>query len=218
MLQRLLSILGRLFQRVLVVGGALLLTLAFFLVVPLMQTISKPREKDMLVRDVAVSEPPPPPPEPEEKKPEKKEKKKPELESKQSDPLSLDELEMSLSAGPGGGGLGGSLQVDIAGKTKAGDLDDLFSMAQLDQKPRATYQPSPRVTEEVRENAPGKARIIFIVNKRGRVEEAKIQEATHPALGEAALEAVRKWRFEPGKREGDPVRFRMRVPIRFPEM
>ena len=32
-----------------------------------------------------------------------------------------------------------------------------------------------------------------------------------------ALAAVKKWKFEPGKKGGEPVRFRMRVPITFPK-
>ncbi len=33
----------------------------------------------------------------------------------------------------------------------------------------------------------------------------------------AALTAVKQWKFEPGKRNGKAVRFRMRVPISFPK-
>jgi protein TonB len=31
------------------------------------------------------------------------------------------------------------------------------------------------------------------------------------------MKAVKQWKFEPGKRKGQAVRFRMRVPITFPE-
>jgi protein TonB len=216
--RRLLQILGRVLQRLATAVGAIVLTAIFFLVVPLMQRISEQPQKNMTVRQMAVSEPPPPPPEQEKQEPEKKKQKKPELDSKQSDPLSLSELEMSLNAGMGGGGLAGSLDVNVAEKTQSGNLDQLFSMAQLDQKPRPTYQPSPRITDQVRRHAPGQAKVIFIVNKQGEVEKTKVQEAGHPALAEAARKAVQKWRFEPGKREGDPVRFRMRVPVKFPKM
>jgi protein TonB len=32
-----------------------------------------------------------------------------------------------------------------------------------------------------------------------------------------ALKAVKQWKFEPGKKNGKAVRFRMRVPITFPK-
>jgi len=183
-----------------------------------MQSISKPPQEMMNVRQVAVTEPPPPPPEPEPEKPEPEPENPPELEAPPSEPLSLDQLELSLDPGAGLGGGGGSLQVNIAGATQAGGLDELFSMAELDQKPRPTHQPGPAITDRVRQHSPGQVYIIFIVNEQGRVEQAKTEKASHPVLARAALEAVRQWRFEPGQRKGEAVSFRMRVPVTFPEM
>ena len=42
-----------------------------------------------------------------------------------------------------------------------------------------------------------------------------MQKSSHPAFEQPALQAVRRWRFEPGKRGGKPVSFKMRVPITF---
>jgi protein TonB len=44
-----------------------------------------------------------------------------------------------------------------------------------------------------------------------------VQQSTDPVFERPALAAVKQWRFEPGKRNGKPVRFRMRVPITFPK-
>ena len=59
--------------------------------------------------------------------------------------------------------------------------------------------------------------LIFIVNERGRVERPIVQKSSNPAFERAALDAIKKWRFEPGKRKGEAVSFRMRVPITFPK-
>jgi protein TonB len=59
--------------------------------------------------------------------------------------------------------------------------------------------------------------IVFIVDQRGRVENPMVQSSTDSSFDAPALAAVRQWRFEPGKRNGEPVRFRMRVPITFPK-
>jgi len=32
-----------------------------------------------------------------------------------------------------------------------------------------------------------------------------------------AINCVKSWKFEPGKRNGEPVRFRMMAPITFPK-
>ena len=65
-------------------------------------------------------------------------------------PMSLSDLESALAPGGGGGmfGGGGGFQSGrIGGKGGPGgtgtDMDQAFSMADLDQKPRAVYQPAP---------------------------------------------------------------------------
>jgi protein TonB len=47
------------------------------------------------------------------------------------------------------------------------------------------------------------------------VQRATVQKSSHPAFEAPALTAVGKWRFEPGKRKGESVAFKMRVPITF---
>jgi len=216
---RRISIIKRLGGSTLVVAGAVAMTLVCFLVLPLIQAIGRPPETDSTVRstDQAMIEPPPQPPEPEEEEPEEPEEK-PELEQEDV-PLDLSQIEIALNPGTGGAGaLAGNFNVNISDVVGGDGGDGLFNLSELDQRPRAVYQPSPRITPEVRRHAPGKVSIIFIVNKNGRVEKAKVQGASHPALAEVALEAVRQWKFEPGKRQGQAVRFRMRVPITFPKL
>lgn len=216
---RRISIIKRLGGSTLVVVGAVAMTLVCFLVLPLIQAIGRPPETDSTVRstDQAMIEPPPQPPEPEEEEPEEPEEK-PELEQEDV-PLDLSQIEIALNPGTGGAGaLAGNFNVNISDVVGGDGGDGLFNLSELDQRPRAVYQPSPRITPEVRRHAPGKVSIIFIVNKNGRVEKAKVQGASHPALAEVALEAVRQWKFEPGKRQGQAVRFRMRVPITFPKL
>jgi TonB family protein len=61
----------------------------------------------------------------------------------------------------------------------------------------------------------GRAVILFIVDTTGRVIEARIEEASHPDFGKAAVDAILKWRFEPGLKDGQRVKFKMRIPIPF---
>jgi periplasmic protein TonB len=109
--------------------------------------------------------------------------------------------------------------VKLSGPTSADGAppDALFSLADLDQKPRAVYQPSPVVSAEARKKAPGTVYVLFIVDERGKVESPLIQKSSDPVFDQPALSAVKNWKFEPGKRNGKAVRFRMRVPITFPQ-
>ena len=52
----------------------------------------------------------------------------------------------------------------------------------------------------------GQAEIAYIVNEKGRTEEVQIATATNQEFGEAARDAVARWRFKPGKKDGKPVR------------
>ncbi len=208
-------------HRVVVAVGAILLTLAFFLVLPFMQTINKPLDDDLVLQTVTSGDVPPPPPPIEEQPEEEPEpEEKPQLEMKESQPLDLSQLELALNPGGVGDGWGGGDIVANLG-TKVADaqaVKDIFSMADLDQRPRVIYQPSPVLNGKVRDKAPGRVYIIFIVNEQGRVESPKVQSSDGPVFEQPALAAVKQWKFEPGKRNGEAVRFRMRVPITFPKV
>jgi protein TonB len=97
------------------------------------------------------------------------------------------------------------------------DTDQLFSLGDLDQKPRVIYQPGPTLTPALRRAGGGTVIIIFIVDKRGRVKNPIVKSAPKDIYKRPALSAVKQWKFEPGKRRGQPVSTRMRVPITFPK-
>lgn len=199
--------------------GALGLTLAFFMVLPLMQTLTKPPVQDLVAMDTDVSELEPPPPliEEEEPKEEEPEEESPEL-NEEAPPLSLEDLAVALNPGLSDGWMQGDFAVKLDNVvSEKRDVDALFSIADLDQKPRIIYQPGPMLTKEVRKKAPGKVYIIFVVDQSGRVQDPQVQTASDPIFEKPALDAIRKWKFEPGKRSGQPVRFRMRVPFTFPK-
>src|SRR5579859_7888242 len=56
--------------------------------------------------------------------------------------------------------------------------------------------------------------IEIIIDETGKVAEAKVLHGT-PEFSEAALEAIRQWRYEATKVAGHPVRVRMTVPLSF---
>jgi TonB family protein len=60
----------------------------------------------------------------------------------------------------------------------------------------------------------GVVRLLVLVDEHGKVEDAEVIESI-PVLDEAALRCVRKWRFEPGTRNGEPVPVYVVAPISF---
>jgi protein TonB len=214
------SFLRRVVHQSTVLVGSSALTAVFFLVLPLIQAIAKPPSTDLLLTAVDTANLPPPPPPPPEAEPEKEpepEEQPPELAEEPQQPLDLAQLELALNPGMGDGGLGGSFAVQLnAVTTRAEEVEALFTLADLDQEPRAIYQPSPVSTAQLRKKAPGTVHILFVVDQQGRVENPRVQRSTDPVFEKPALAAVKQWRFEPGKRNGQAVRFRMRVPVTFP--
>jgi protein TonB len=62
----------------------------------------------------------------------------------------------------------------------------------------------------------GTVRVRVLVGEDGRVQEVTIGKSSgETALDESAMDAVSKWRFEPARRNGVPVRAWAIVPIEF---
>ncbi|MFA5087686.1 MAG: energy transducer TonB [Candidatus Omnitrophota bacterium] len=173
----------------------------------------------MLVQtvDTVVEEPPPPPPEEEPEEEPETEERPPEL-TETAPPLDLSQLELALNPGFSDGWVAGDFTLKLNVMSSEGeDFDALFFVDDLDQKPRVVYQPGPVLNETLRRKTPGTVYILFIVDQDGRVVNPTIQRSTDSSFEIPALAAVKQWKFEPGKRNGKSVRFRMRVPITFPE-
>ncbi|MGH9869175.1 MAG: energy transducer TonB [Candidatus Polarisedimenticolia bacterium] len=140
------------------------------------------------------------------------------------DAMSLSALADSLSPASGTAGffadsvdLGSGGRIGGTGKAVEGEaLDEIFSMADLDQKPRPIYQGAPNYPYELRRRKlEGTVQVLFVVNEQGKVVNPLVEQATHPEFERAALDAVRQWKFEPAVREGKKVQCKMRVPLRF---
>ena len=61
----------------------------------------------------------------------------------------------------------------------------------------------------------GVAEVEVTIDAAGRVSETRIVKATTPAMGEAAVEALRRSTFRPGMRDGAPVPVTVTIAIRF---
>lgn len=61
----------------------------------------------------------------------------------------------------------------------------------------------------------GEAVLECLVDAEGRAQEIRVTESTHPAFGQAAVEALERWEFSPGTINGQPAPMRIRVPFDF---
>lgn len=202
-----------------VFAAAMLLALGCFLVLPLLQAISATPYADLEVRaaDTVALPPPPPPPVEEEKQEEKPPEDKPPELTDEAPPLDLSQLELALNPGMGAGeGLFGDTTIKIQSLVASGKGgDDLFALADLDQKPRPVYQQQPALNARMRKKLPATVYLLFTVDEGGKVAEPMVQSSTDPEFDGPALAAIKQWKFEHGKRSGKPVKSRMRQPMTF---
>ncbi len=92
----------------------------------------------------------------------------------------------------------------------------LFGAAQLDNAPRARVQQPPAYPYQAKaDSLSGEVVVEFTVDYNGRVMNAHVVSSTNPVFEESTLRAISQWRFEPGRRNGTIVRFRMRMPVEF---
>jgi len=103
--------------------------------------------------------------------------------------------------GPGyGGGIGGGVY-RVGGGVSA---------------PRVLYAPDPNYSDEARKaKYQGTVVLWVIVGPDGRVHDVRVQRTLGLGLDEKAIEAVRTWKFEPAKRNGQPVAVQVNVEVNF---
>ena len=83
-------------------------------------------------------------------------------------------------------------------------------------RPRVTSQTPPLYPAAMQANGMrGEVLVDFIVDREGRVRNAFAARSLNPSFDDAAVEAVRRWRFEPGRVGERPVNTRMQVPVVF---
>lgn len=51
----------------------------------------------------------------------------------------------------------------------------------------------------------GQASVVFYIDEIGSVSDAKLESATSPEFGQAALQAVQSWKYRPATLAGEPV-------------
>lgn len=86
----------------------------------------------------------------------------------------------------------------------------------MTQPARVTFQAPPVYPFGMRASGMrGEVVVDFFVDIEGRVRNAHVARSLNPAFDDPAIEAVRKWRFEPARAGDRPVASHMQVPIVF---
>ena len=142
---------------------------------------------------------------PEESPPLPEPEKEPEPPLRQEPPVFVPDLVRPRPAAPAG--LEISLQLEpltLASPASGGEL--IFTEADLDQPPTAVMRAEPAYPYKARQRRiEGEVTVKFLVKADGSVGRVQIIESQPQGLFDAAvLDAVARWRFEPGRIADEP--------------
>ena len=91
-----------------------------------------------------------------------------------------------------------------------------YSLSDLDVIPVATYQVEPVYPADLkRAGVSGRATVSCVVDAKGNVNSVRPVDSTDTRFEAAALNAVGKWKFQPGVRDGEAVPSLVVVPFTF---
>jgi periplasmic protein TonB len=117
--------------------------------------------------------------------------------------------ESGTGLGPGdGAGLGAGSEAGFGGES--------FRAGNGVSAPRATYDPDPEFSDEARKaKHQGIVVLSLVVDPAGRARNIRIVRALGMGLDEKAIEAVQKWQFAPGMKDGHAVAVQVNVEVNF---
>ena len=129
------------------------------------------------------------------------------------------------SNGPGGGsgiGNGNGTGIDIGngpgiGPGRLGGIGgDVYRIGGGVTAPRPIYDPDPEYSDEARKaKYQGVVVLWVVVGTDGLPKDVRVARSLGLGLDEKALDAVRKWRFEPARMDGRPVAVQLNIEVSF---
>jgi protein TonB len=82
--------------------------------------------------------------------------------------------------------------------------------------PRPVFSPEPEFSEEARKaKYQGVCTLMIVVDTDGHPTNLRVVNSLGMGLDEKALETVKTWRFEPGQKDGHPVKVEIAVEVDF---
>ena len=95
-------------------------------------------------------------------------------------------------------------------------VKSIFNPPEVDQAPKYKKVFKPKYPRSARiRGVEGVVKISLVVNENGDPTQMRVAQGIGNGCDEAALEAVGRYRFSAGKIDGQPVKVRVIVPIRF---
>jgi len=83
-------------------------------------------------------------------------------------------------------------------------------------KPKPSHKVIPAYPDELRQQGvEGKVELQVAIDEEGTVQGVRVVKPLHPYLDNAALQALKQWKFEPAQKNGKPISVLMTMAINF---
>lgn len=104
----------------------------------------------------------------------------------------------------------------LNGKPQSPDQDGVYKMGPGISAPQLIYRVEPSYTDEARTaKLDGSVLLSVVVGTDGLAHDINVVKSLGMGLDEKAVEAVQKWRFQPGVKDGELVKVRATIEIKF---
>lgn len=203
------------FTKGLIIVTGFFAALGLFIAIPMIQAISTGLKDPNKLESIDFVIPPPPALEMDIQPPPKQEEEQDEMEMEKEPPrLSLDQLDLALN--PSMGDMSG-FSIDLSlDADSLGTSDIIFDIGDVEEKPVPTRRIEPVYPPTMkRQKINGSVRVEFVVDKNGNVVAPRVVQSSHMEFEKPALDAIRRWKFTPGKKDGEAVRVRVAAPLIF---
>ena len=119
--------------------------------------------------------------------------------------------------GSGNGGGVGSGEGPGVGPGRGGGIGGgVFRVGGGVSAPRAIFAPDPEYSEEARKaKYQGTCVLWLVVGPDGRTRDIRVARTLGLGLDQQAIEAVKRWKFEPAMKDGKPVAVQVNVEVTF---
>lgn len=194
------------------------ISLGMYLLLPYLEKLSAPPEKNMFIHNITTAILPPPPPHTRREVADPKRKRpKPELRQLRR---RLTPMQAAMNLSSAIGDVGGDFGIGFAVSDDA--LSDqvkklVFEIGELDDPPRPMARLQPLYPPQARmHRIEGVVVMEFVVTAEGETSDIVVVSSQPGEIFVApALRAIERWRFAPGTKDGRTVATRVRQKIEF---
>ena len=92
----------------------------------------------------------------------------------------------------------------------------IYKVAQVQTPPKVVSKVEPNYTDDARDaKIQGPVVLSLIVDRQGRAQNIRVTKSLDKGLDQQAMDAIEKWHFSPGIKNGKPVRVAATIEVNF---